>query len=242
MKEYSIIIPAYNEEKRIRNTLINYANFFRNTKRSFEILVILNGCRDNTISVVKELKERYKEIDFINIEEAIGKGGALLQGFKLANGDLITYTDADGATMPETLYDLSKKISDYDGIIGSRWVNGAKILKKQPLSRRVASRGFNLLTRIILGLNYKDTQCAAKVFKKNVIDRIKDKVEPTNFAIDAVLLYHMKKEGFKIKEEPITWEDKEFSTLRIRKVIPNMLLTLIKTRIEPFFEKRSRKN
>ena len=232
MAEYSIIIPAYNEEKRIRNTLINYLNFFKSTGRSFEILVVLNGCKDKTIDVVKELQTRHGEINFVNFDEAIGKGGALLEGFKLVKGELITYTDADGATLPETLYELSEKISDYDGIIGSRWINGAKILKKQSLARRIASRGFNILTRIILGLNYKDTQCAAKVFKKNVINRIKDKVEPTNFAIDAVLLYHMKKEGFKIKEEPITWEDKEFSTLRIRKVIPNMLSAIIKTRMK----------
>lgn len=232
MINYSIIIPAHNEEKRIRNTLINYVTFFRNTGKSFEILVVLNGCKDRTIDVVKELKEKYKEINYVNFDEAIGKGGALLEGFKLVNGNLITYVDADGATLPESLYELSKKIEDYDGIIGSRWIKGAKILKKQPISRRIASRGFNLLTRIILGLRYKDTQCAAKVFKKNVIDKIKNKVEPTNFAIDAVLLYHMKKEGFKIKEEPITWEDKEFSTLKIRKVIPNMLLTLIKTRMK----------
>ena len=232
MTDYSIIIPAHNEEKRIKNTLINYVNFFRNTGKDFEILVVLNGCKDNTISIVKELENKHKEIKHVTFDGVIGKGGALLEGFKLVNGDLVTYTDADGATLPETLFELSKKISDYDGIIGSRWIKGANILKKQPLSRRIASRGFNLLVRIILGLNYKDTQCAAKVFKKNVIDKIKNKVESTNFAIDAVLLYHIKKEGFKIKEEPITWEDKEFSTLRIRKVIPNMFMTLVKTRLK----------
>lgn len=232
MVKYSIIIPAKNEEKRIKNTIINYVNFFRNIGNSFEILIVINNCTDKTEEIAKELNERYNEVNYVVFKEAIGKGGALLEGFKLVNGELITYTDADGATMPETLYELSEKISDYDGIIGSRWIDGANILRKQPLSRRVASRGFNLLTKIILGLNFKDTQCAAKVFKKNVIDRIKDRVEPTNFAIDAVLLYHMKKEGFKIKEEPITWEDKEFSTLRIRKVIPNMFLTLIKTRLK----------
>ena len=232
MTEYSIIIPAYNEEKRIRDTLIKYADFFRNTGKSFEILVVLNGCRDKTIDVVKELKKKYNEINYADYEEAIGKGGALLEGFKLVKGNLITYTDADGSTLPETLYELSEKISDYDGIIGSRWIKGAKILKKQPIMRRIASRGFNILTRIILGLKYHDTQCAAKVFKKKTIDKIKDNVESTNFAIDAIILYHMKKAGFKIKEEPIVWEDKDFSTLRIRKVIPNMLMALIKTRLK----------
>ena len=237
MEEISIIIPAYNEEKRIKNTLINYANFFRSTKKTFKILVILNGCKDKTLDIVKEIKEKYNEIDFVNFKEPIGKGGALLEGFKIAKGNLITYTDADGATLPETLYVLSQKINNYDGIIGSRWIKGAKILKKQPLTRRIASRGFNFLTRIILSLNFKDTQCGAKIFKNYVIDRIKNKITPTNWAIDAVLLFYIKREGFKIKEEPITWEDKDFSVLRIKKVIPEMFFTILKTRLKETFPK-----
>lgn len=232
MIDFSIIIPAKNEEKRIQNTLITYAQFFEKLKINFEILVIINNSNDKTEEVVKELKNKYKEINYVVFKEQIGKGGALLEGFKIAKGNLITYTDADGATSPETLFDLSKKIENYDGIIGSRWIKGAKILKKQTLKRRIASRGFNFLTKIILGLNYKDTQCAAKIFKKHVIDAIKYKIEPTNFAIDAILLYHMKRNGFKIKEEPITWEDKAFSTLKMSKVIPNMFFTIIKTRFK----------
>ncbi len=232
MTDFSIIIPAKNEEKRIKKTLIDYTEFFRKKKTNFEILVIINNSNDKTEDIVREVQYKSKEINYVNFNEAIGKGGALIEGFKLAKGNLITYTDADGATSPETLYSLSNKIENYDGIIGSRWINGAVILKKQPLKRRIASRGFNLLTRIILGLEYKDTQCPAKIFKKYVIDAIKYKVEPTNFAIDAILLYHVKRNNFKIKEEPITWEDKEFSTLKMRKAIPNMLLAIIKTRLK----------
>ena len=232
MTDLSIIIPAKNEEKRIPSTLIAYLDFFKKLKIDFEILVVINNSNDKTEEVVKELKNKYKEINYVIFKERIGKGGALIEGFKIVKGNLITYTDADGATSPETLNELIQKINGYDGIIGSRWVKGAKILKKQTLKRRIASRGFNLLTRSILGLNYKDTQCAAKIFKKYVIDAIKNEVEPTDFAIDAVLLYHMKEKGFKIKEEPITWEDKPFSTLKMSKVIPNMFSTIIKVRLK----------
>lgn len=232
MVEYSIIIPAYNEEKRIKDTLVSYSDFFRNTGKTFEILVVLNGCKDKTLQVVMEVKKDYPEINFVNFESPIGKGGALIEGFKLVNGNLITYTDADGATLPETLYELSRKINDYDGIIGSRWMKDSKILKKQPLIRRIASRGFNILTKIILGLNYKDTQCSAKIFRNHVIESIKDKIDVTNFAIDAILLFQMKRNGFKIREEPITWEDKELSTLKMRKAIPNMFLAIIKARFK----------
>jgi len=233
MIDFSIIIPAKNEEKKIKPTLVNYCEFFKNKKESFELWIILNNCSDKTEDIVKEVQKKYKQINYINFPDQIGKGGALLEGFKLVKGYLITYTDADGSTSPETLFELSRQIENYDGIIGSRWIKGAKILKKQPFSRRFASRGFNILTKIILGLNYKDTQCGAKVFKKYTIDKIKDQIkENTNWAIDAVLLFYMKKEGFKIREYPITWEDKEFSGLKIRKVILKMFITLLKTRFK----------
>ena len=232
MTDFSIIIPAKNEELRIRQTLIDYSEFFRKTKKSFEILIVLNNCHDKTEDVVKEIKKIYKEVNYVNFSEPIGKGGALLEGFKLAKGDLITYTDADGSTSPETLFELSKKIEDYDGIIGSRWIKGANIIKKQTLKRRIASRAFNLLTKIILGLKFKDTQCAAKVFRKKAIESIKNKIEPTNFAIDAILLYNLKKNNFRIKEVPITWEDKAFSTLKMSKVIPNMFKAILKARFK----------
>ena len=96
----SIIIPAYNEEKRIKETLENYINFFKD-KEKFEILAVLNGCKDNTLSVVEEEAKKHKEIKFKEFKEAIGKGGAIIEGFKIVKGDYICYVDADSSTRPE---------------------------------------------------------------------------------------------------------------------------------------------
>lgn len=228
----SIIIPAYNEEKRIRKTLKDYIKFFNNTGDSFEIYMINDASEDQTLEIVKKLAEEYPQIKYKNITNHLGKGGAIIEGFKVANGDLISYADADGSTSPNTLYDLIKQLGDYDVIMGSRWMKGSKILTPQSLSRRIASRGFNLFIRLVLNLQYTDTQCAGKVFRKEVIDSTLPNFTVTNFAFDACLLYEIKKKGFKIKEVPIAWQDHKDSTLNIGKHAPAMFKAVIKERLK----------
>ena len=223
----SIIIPAYNEEKRIKETLENYINFLKD-KEKFEILVVLNGCKDNTLNVVEEEAKKHKEIKFKEFKEAIGKGGAIVEGFKIVKGDYICYVDADSSTRPEELYKLYLNINGYDGIMGSRWLKDSVITNKQPFIRRFLSRGFNLLVRIFLRLNYKDTQIGAKIFKREAINKIKDDIKVTSWAFDVNILYNLKKEGFKVLEYPIVWGHDEDSTLKLRKAIPGMFYSILK--------------
>ena len=107
----SIIIPAYNEQSRIGRTLSQYLRFYDEIYRdNFELIVVLNGCRDNTLDVVKDFTLKYPQLKFVDIKEAIGKGGAVIEGFKLAQGDLIGFTDADNATIAPEFYKLIKNI------------------------------------------------------------------------------------------------------------------------------------
>ncbi len=227
---YSIIVPAKNEEKRIGKTLEHYIKFFKKVG-SFEIYVIMDGCTDNTLGVVQRLAKKYPQLKYRSFRKALGKGGGIIEGMKLVTGELVVYVDADGATPPEEIVNLAKKIGNYDGVMGSRWIKGARVGKKQPLGRRIASRGFNLIVRIILGLPYKDTQCPAKVFRNDMIKELTGKIKEKNFAFDACLLYLMKKKGYKIKEVPIEWSDEEMSTLKMRSAIPKMLFAVLRTRL-----------
>lgn len=227
---YSIIIPAKNEEKRIVKTLNDYISFFRK-EGNFEIYVVMNSCTDNTLDVVRRFARKHPEVKYKYFDSALGKGGAIKKGIGLVKGNLVAYVDADGATAPKEILDLAGKIGKYDGVMGSRWVKGAKIAKRQPLGRLIASRGFNLLVRLILGLHYKDTQCAAKIFKSKTIKTVVDDVREKNFAFDACLLYLMKKRGYVIKEVPIEWKDVEESSVEMRSAIPRMLIAVIRTRL-----------
>jgi dolichol-phosphate mannosyltransferase len=105
------------------------------------------------------------------------------------------------------------------------------ILTKQPLLRRIASRGFNILIRTVLNLQYKDTQAGAKIFKKQAIDSILPEISASGWAFDVHLLYKIKKKNYTIKEIPIEWRDTKESKLKMRKAIPKMFLSVIKTRL-----------
>src|SRR3989344_4932373 len=227
----SIVIPAYNEEKRIGQTLKDYASFFNKIKISYEIIVVLNGCRDNTLGVVKDVSKKNKFIRYVDIKEAIGKGGAIIEGFNTARGDLIGFVDADGSTSPESFNDLIEKIEYYDGIIASRWIRGAKISYKQPFLKRVGSRGFNFLVRLLFNLRFKDTQCGAKLFKKQVIKEIVGELGITKWAFDINLIYSVKRKGYRIKEIPTEWSAAPASHFNLFKAAPEMFLGLIRLRL-----------
>lgn len=225
----SIIIPAHNEEKRIERTLKEYLTFLRNKKLNFEIVVVLNGCKDNTLKIVSKYKA--KDLKILEFKES-GKGFAVIQGFKYAlNSDLIGFVDADLATSPQAFYYLIENIKDYGGIIASRYVTGAKLNPKPTLQRIIVSRIYNLLIRTLFVMNYRDTQCGAKLFKANGIREIIDSLTVTRWAFDVDLLYQLKRRGYKIKEIPTTWSDKKYSTINFMRAGPMMALAMIRLRL-----------
>lgn len=234
-----IIIPSCNEEKRLGGTLNSYASYFSKADiDDFEIMVVCNGCHDTTPQIAEDFSRRFPQIKALNIPEKIGKGGALIKGMERACGDTVAFVDADESTTPKELHKLLKEMGDFEGVIGSRWLPGASISVKQPLMRRIASRGFNLLVRLLLGLPFKDTQCSAKVFTRRAINEVVSQLKTNNFAFDAELLYRLRKGGYQVKEVSTTWEDKDGSTLSIRKAVPTMLFTVVRLRLEDSHLKR----
>lgn len=235
-KSLSIIIPTHNEEIRIEKTLEEYLKFFNRKKKNkeiddFEILVILNGCVDNTKRIVN--KFACKELIVFEFKES-GKGFAIIKGFGEAlkrKMEFIGFADADMATTPESFYALMENVGDCDGVIASRYVKGAIVNPRQSIQRIIASRMFNLLIKIIFIMNYRDTQCGAKLFKREAIKEIINRLTITKWAFDVDLLYHLKKRNFKIKEFPTIWSDKKYSTINFMKSGPFMALAIIRLRI-----------
>ena len=227
----SIIFPAYNEEKRIIPILENYYNFFKEKlKSSFEFIVIPNNCSDKTFEIVKKFSFNKKNIFVYNIPCYVGKGGAIIKGFELAKGNLIGFVDSDESTSPEEFYKLYKNIGEFDGIIASRKMKGAKIFPKREIKKRTSSFLFNIFVRILFGLKFKDTQCGAKLFKKDVAKFLSENLTEKGWEFDVDLLYLCKKRKYKIKEFPISWKDCVGSHLTTLKGI-NSILSLIKYRL-----------
>jgi len=229
MVELSIIIPAYNEENRIRSTVECYMKYFKNY--DFELIIIPNGCKDKTEEIVIQLSKEYKQIKYSVLKEALGKGEALKEGFRIAEGNLIGFVDADDSTKPKDFEDLIKNIKDNGCIIASRYIKGSIVKPKQKFARIIASRVFNFLVRILFGLKIHDTQCGAKMFKKTTIKTVLPKLDITRWAFDVDLLYQIKKHNFKIKEFPTKWKDGSGSRLKIHKATIEMFLSLIRLRL-----------
>ena len=237
-----LLIPAYNEENRIGPVLNQYAEYFgRHYPGKFGLVVVLNGCRDNTLGVVREAEKNRPCITHSEFPAAIGKGGALIEGLKLAPlADLIGYVDADGATPPNAFHDLVKALENpvISCAIASRWLPGAIVHHFQPENRRFASRLFHLFVEMFFQMRILDTQCGAKVMRRQAVETIHDRLSLADLAFDVNLLYSLKRDGFVIQEIPTEWSDKSGSKVVFNlRTSLNMLLSLIRLRLiySPFY-------
>jgi glycosyltransferase involved in cell wall biosynthesis len=227
-----LLIPAYNEEHRIGPVLRSYAEFFRaNYDGKFQLVVVLNGCRDDTIGVVQSVSRNFPEVRGIEFPGPIGKGGALIEGLKLAPlADLIGYVDADGATEPAAFLELVRHTDEADCVIGSRWVPGAVLHQMQTGQRRFASRVFHAIVQILFWMNIRDTQCGAKVTRRAPVEKIHSSLCIADMAFDINFLFLLKRNGFKILEVPTEWTDKEGSKVALGHTSLVMLLSVIRLR------------
>lgn len=219
MKKIGIIIPAHNEEKRIRKKLESYSPYFNKKSKEdgkeYSILVVINNTNDNTEQIVNDFMKKSKNVSYIKFKKG-GKGFAVTEGFKYLISkkfDTIGFVDADLATSPSAFYDLIRNIGNYSGIIGNRWSKKSKIHKKESLIRRFASRIYNFLVRIMFFMNYNDTQCGAKVFKANDFKKIINKIFITQWAFDINILYLCKLNGLRILEYPTEWSHGDDTTV-----------------------------
>lgn len=228
----SIIVPAHNEEKRLPPMLDAYAaHFIPKYEDAVEFIVVVNGSADRTAERVREYAAHHSQVKCMEITEAIGKGGAVMRGFEAAEGDLIGFADADGATPPEAFEDLVEHIGEADCIIASRRLPGAVVDPPQPLRRRIASRLFNGMVRILFGISITDTQCGAKLLKRAACKAILPAIGVTRWAFDVDLLFKLRRAGFRIAERPTVWRDIGGSQLRIVRASTEMFIAMVRLRL-----------
>jgi len=205
-----LLIPAYNEEQRIEPMLREYGRYFQELYQGkSQLVVVLNGCRDNTKGVVERVAKDVSNLSFLEFPDRIGKGGALIEGLKLAPlADVIGYVDADGASPPQAFHALVKRLGEADCVIGSRWLPGAVLHQAQPWMRRFASRCFHLVVEALFWMHIKDTQCPCKAMRRAVVEKIHSSLRIADLAFDVNLLVAAKRAGFTVLEVPTEWTDK----------------------------------
>ena len=210
----SIIIPAHNEEHRLPPTLIAYAEYFREQyPDEFELIVVVNHCSDATETIAKRLAEEYGEVNVVVEPSRVGKGGAVEIGMKKATGGLVGFVDADGATPPREFRKLIDNMAEADSIIASRWIEGADVNPPQSLLRRAASRILNhLIVRLLFGLKIHDSQCGAKLFRRDALDKILCEPLEQGWAFDIDMLCRLKQNHYTVIEFPAEWHHKSGSS------------------------------
>jgi len=223
----SLVIPAYNEENRIQLLFDEITAF------DGELIVVCDGT-DRTADCVRQIAARRQDllISCLEFDHRLGKGGGVIEGLKAARAPLVGYFDADGSTSISEMQRLFSNLSHADGAIGSRWVPGSTLRVRQGILRRMESRAFNLLIRLLFNLTYNDTQCGAKVFKKSAIDAVLPHLTSRGFEFDVELLWRLQRRGYTVTEVPIVWQNKGDSRVQKRDMI-RMLKGLFAIRFGP---------
>lgn len=230
--QLSIVMPAYNEERRLAANLERYAAYFSGRYGpEAELIVVVNGSTDGTADVARALAARLPIVRVMVDPRPIGKGGAVMKGFRAAAGNAVGFVDADGSTAPEAFDDLVHNLGDAGVIIASRWIAGAIVEPRQPLKRRVASRLFNALVRILFAMKVRDTQCGAKLLSRAALDAVLPHLGITRWAFDVDLLFQLHRRGYRIKEWPTVWRDAEGSRLRVLRASLEMFVAMVRLRL-----------
>lgn len=205
----SVVIPAYNEEKRIATTLLDVDKYLSEQKYDYEIIVINDGSKDNTAQVVNKIGELVKNLRLIDNKENHGKGWVVRQAMIEAKGKYRLFMDADNSTTIDHLEQFWPHIkSGYDLVIGSIELKGAKIEEKSAWYRRALGRFAKYIIRVFAGLwEIHDSQRGFKLFNEKAAEQIFPKQTIMRWGFDIEILVLAKKLGFKIKEVAVDWHN-----------------------------------
>jgi len=208
--DISLIIPAYNEEKKIEKDIREAYKFFNKEKMSAEIIVSTDGVTDRTNEIVKDLQKEFNTLELITKKKKIGKGAALKKGIMQASGKCIMFADAGLCVPYKFILDGLQKLEEgYECALASRASKKSSITKPQPLYRKIGSRIFGIIVRALMGIpeNIKDTQCGFKLYKNSVAKKLFSNLKAESFMYDIEIILRAKKENYKMCQFPVQWKN-----------------------------------
>ena len=223
---FSVIIPAYNEAKRISKTLVDIDKKLSEVTYDYEIIVVSDGSTDNTAEVVQSFLGAIKNLKLIDNKENHGKGAAVRQGMLEANGIIRLFTDADNSTSIDQFNLMIPYFSSgggetgsgtkerYDVVIGSRAVKGSVLDPAEPWYRALPGKMGNILIQLLLLPGIWDTQCGFKAFSEEAAMKIFGAMKTTRWSFDVEALALAKHFGYRLKEVPVHWVNDPFSHVK----------------------------
>lgn len=229
--DYSVVIPAYNEQARIGATLAEVVRCVGEKQWNAEVIVVDDGSRDKTASIVKAVAEQYPYVRLLSNDRNRGKGYSVRNGMLHAQGEIALFTDADLSSPMQEAERLFAAIrGGADIAIGSRWLERSRQTIRQPLYRRFFGRCFNLVTRMIMRLPFADTQCGFKAFTRPAAQTVFQLQKIDRWGFDPEILFIALKRGMTVREVPVTWGHDERTRISYLRDGMQMLKELVYVR------------
>jgi len=228
---YSIIIPAYNESARVGATLKRVLAYATEQGWDAEVIAVDDGSRDNTAEVVRRIAQHDSRLRLLQNPGNRGKGYSIRNGMLHGQGEILLFSDADLSSPIEEANKLFAAIAEgADIAIGSRWLRSNLQTQRQPIYRQLFGRIFNLMLRITLGLNFRDTQCGFKAFTRRAAQIIFPLQTIERWGFDPELLYMARKFGLKVAEIPVAWAHCAGTRINPLRDAPQMFGEMLKIR------------
>ena len=226
-----IVLPAYNEEEDLEKSVRELHSFLKFNGLGSDIVVADNNSKDRTADIAGKLVDELGVLyNFVGVQ---GKGAAVKYSWlrKDYDYDMYSFMDVDLATDLEAYPRMVEAVREGSDIVcGSRYMKGASVKRK--LVRKFVSLGYRTLFHLFLDDSVVDPQCGFKAINRKVRDYVLPEVESDNFFFDSELIVKAKKKGYIVREIPVNWQEKEGSTVGLRKVIPSFLKGMGKLRKE----------
>ncbi len=211
----SVIVPAYNEEERIAQTLVAIDKHLSRAEYSYEILVADNGSTDGTAAIVRNMEKVVKNLRLMDGGRG-GKGVAVRSGMLQAAGHVRLFTDADNSTSLDQFDAMIPYFKEgYSVVIGSRAVRGAILDPPESLFRRAAGKGLNLVVQLLLLPGIRDSQCGFKAFTEDAARAVFGASRVAGWAFDVEVLALARRMGYRVKEMPVLWVNDFRSHVRL---------------------------
>ncbi len=234
----TVVLPAFNEAKRIEKEVEEVKRWMDKTGYDYEIVIAEDGSTDGTDRIASELARRDPKVKHIHSDKRLGRGRALTRAFKNSNGDVLVYLDVDLSTDMRHLKELIDAVAKegYDLATGSRLMKESRA--ERPLKRDLASKVYNFLVRLMLGSKLRDHQCGFKAFRRSSILSLLDEVKDDHWFWDTEILVLAQRKGLKVKEIPVKWRQSGETKVRFTKDVLYMFSQIVRMWME---SKRSKK-
>jgi dolichol-phosphate mannosyltransferase len=235
----SIVIPAYNEEESITETIDQIEEAFSQVSINHEILVVNDNSKDNTARVLEELSIKYPAVKYVTNLGPNGFGYAVRYGLERYSGDCVAVMMADLSDSPYDLirYYTTMLEGNYDCVFGSRFMKGGKVVD-YPFVKKVINRIANLIIRVVMRIKYNDTTNAFKLYKREVIEGVKPILSPHfNLTIELPLKAIIR--GYSYAVVPNSWTNRKYgvSKLKIKEMGSRYFFILVYCFVEKYFSR-----